>query len=94
MLPHGRGNQATADQLVAQAPQIAQIVDIGDSWKKTQNAAQGYDLRVLRLTNRSIPGPKPVHYLQGGIHAREYVTSETVTRYAEFLVSRYGVIPT
>lgn len=85
--------QNTADQLVAQAPQIAQIVDIGDSWKKTQNAAQGYDLRVLRLTNRSLPGPKPVHYLQGGIHAREYVTSETVTRYAEFLVSRYGIDP-
>lgn len=85
--------QAAADLMVAQAPQIAEIVDIGDSWKRTQNAALGFDLRVLRLTNRSIPGPKPVHYLQGGIHAREYATSETVTRYAEFLVSRYGVDP-
>ncbi|UXI65905.1 M14 family zinc carboxypeptidase [Tahibacter amnicola] len=82
-----------ADQLVAQAPGIVELVDIGDSWRKTQNAAQGYDLKVLRLTNRSIAGPKPAHYLQGGLHAREYVTSETVTRYAEFLVSRYGIDP-
>ncbi|MEO8672418.1 MAG: M14 family zinc carboxypeptidase [Tahibacter sp.] len=84
---------ATANALVAQAPQIAEIIDIGDSWKRTQNASLGYDLHVLRLTNRNIPGPKPVHYLQGGLHAREYATSESVTRYAEFLVSRYGTDP-
>ena len=71
---------ASAQALVAQHGAIAELVDIGDSWKKQQNAAQGYDLWVLRLTNRSIPGIKPVHYLQGGLHAREYVTSETVLR--------------
>lgn len=84
---------AAADALVAAYPEIAEIVDIGDSWAKTQNPANGYDLKVLRLTNRSLPGPKPVHYLQGAIHAREYVTAETVTRYGEWLANQYNVNP-
>ena len=84
---------ASAQALVAQHGAIAELVDIGDSWKKQQNAAQGYDLWVLRLTNRSIPGIKPVHYLQGGLHAREYVTSETVLRYGEWLAAQYDVNP-
>lgn len=84
---------ASAQALVAQHGAIAELVDIGDSWKKQQNVAQGYDLWVLRLTNRSIPGIKPVHYLQGGLHAREYVTSETVLRYGEWLAAQYDVNP-
>ncbi|MGE4070702.1 MAG: M14 family zinc carboxypeptidase [Lysobacterales bacterium] len=84
---------ASAQAVVAQHGAIAELVDIGDSWKKQQNAAQGYDLWVLRLTNRSIPGIKPVHYLQGGLHAREYVTSETVLRYGEWLAAQYDVNP-
>lgn len=84
---------AAASSLASNFPAIAEIVDIGDSWAKVQNSANGYDLRVLRLTNRAIPGPKPVHFLQGGIHAREYVTSETVTRYAEWLVNQYATNP-
>ncbi len=83
----------SAQAVVAQHGAIAELVDIGDSWKKQQNAAQGYDLWVLRLTNRSIPGIKPVHYLQGGLHAREYVTSETVLRYGEWLAAQYDVNP-
>lgn len=84
---------ASAQQLVAAHPGIAELVDIGDSWKKHQNSAQGYDLWALRLTNRAITGTKPVHYLQGGIHAREYVTAETVLRYGEWLAAQYDVNP-
>lgn len=84
---------ASAQQLVAQHPDIAQLVDIGDSWKKAQNPALGHDLWVLRLTNRSIGGVKPVHYLQGALHAREYVTAETVLRYGEWLAGQYGSNP-
>ncbi len=86
-------SHAAAQLLASNYPAIAQIVDIGDSWKKTQNAALGYDLIVLRLTNRAIPGPKPVHYLQGALHAREYATAETVLRYGEWLATQYGVHP-
>lgn len=84
---------SSAQQLVAAHPGIAELVDIGDSWKKRQNSAQGYDLWALRLTNRAIVGTKPVHYLQGAIHAREYVTAETVLRYGEWLAAQYDVNP-
>lgn len=84
---------SSAQQLVAAHPGIAELVDIGDSWKKRQNSAQGYDLWALRLTNRAIVGAKPVHYLQGAIHAREYVTAETVLRYGEWLAAQYDVNP-
>jgi carboxypeptidase T len=79
--------------LVASHSTIASIVDIGDSWKKTQNAAQGYDLRVLKITNSAITGVKPILYMNGGLHAREYATAETVTRFGEFLINNYGVNP-
>ena len=83
---------ASAQQVVSQHSDIAELVDIGDSWKKI-NSPPGYDLWVLKLTNRAIGGAKPVHYLQGGLHAREYVTSETVLRYGEWLAAQYDVNP-
>lgn len=81
---------ATAESLVAQKPAIAEWLDIGDSQLK-QLGQGGYDLRALHISNRSIPGPKPVLMLQGAIHAREYATAESVTRFAEQLVQGYGV---
>ncbi len=83
---------ATAEALVAQKPQIAEWLDIGDSRLK-QLGQGGYDLRALRITNRSIPGPKPVLMIQSAIHAREYATAESVTRFAEQLVNGYGTNP-
>ena len=80
---------ATAEALVAQKPQIAEWLDIGDSRLK-QLGQGGYDLRALHITNRSIPGPKPVLMIQSAIHAREYATAESVTRFAEQLINGYG----
>ena len=75
--------------LVSENPQIAQWVDYGDSWEKTQLLG-GYDLRALVLTNRSIAGPKPVFMVMSAIHARELATAESATRFAELLFNRYG----
>jgi hypothetical protein len=68
---------AFLDQKVAQHPTLAQKVDIGDSWCKTHPGScalpapwNGYDLYVLHITNQAIPGPKPVFWADGGIHAR------------------------
>ena len=83
---------ATAEALVAQKPQIAEWLDIGDSRLK-QLGQGGYDLRALHITNRSIPGPKPVLMIQSAIHAREYATAESVTRFAEQLINGYGTNP-
>ena len=81
---------ASAESLVAQRPGIAEWLDIGDSQLK-QLGQGGHDLRALRISNRSIAGPKPVLMIQGAIHAREYATAESVTRFAEQLVQGYGV---
>lgn len=82
---------ASAQQLATDYPTLATWTDIGDSWEKTQNQFDGYDMMALRLTNQAIGGTKPVLYVQGGIHAREYTTAETATRFAEYLLENYGV---
>jgi carboxypeptidase T len=83
---------ATAETLVVLKPQIAEWLDIGDSRLK-QLGLGGYDIRALHISNRSIPGPKPVLMIQSAIHAREYATAESVTRFAEQLVNGYGTDP-
>ncbi|HWS25925.1 MAG TPA: M14 family zinc carboxypeptidase [Xanthomonadales bacterium] len=77
------------DQIVAAHPTLASSVDIGDSWEKQRNAANGYDLKVLRLSNSAVAGPKPKAFMLGAIHAREYTTAETLMRFAERLLARY-----
>lgn len=78
-------------ELATTHPSLAQWIDIGDSWDKRNNSdADGYDLQVIVLTNHTIPGPKPVFFLMAAIHAREFVTAEVATRFAEQLVSGYG----
>ncbi len=83
--------------LAAAYPDLAQWIDIGDSWEKiTSGGNAGNDLMVLRLTNTTngIPSAdKPKLWVMGSIHAREYVTAETVTRFAEHLLANYGVDP-
>ena len=82
---------ATLDQLANAYPDLAQVVDIGDSWDKmTPGGPDGYDLRVLILTSTVYAGPKPRLFLMGGIHARELTTSETALRFAERLLTGYG----
>lgn len=84
---------ATAAAIAADHPDLAAWIDIGDSWEKTQDPGQGWDLRVLRLTQSAVSGPKPVFFASFAIHAREYTTAELGTRFAEFLVDRYDVDP-
>ncbi|MEM8996285.1 MAG: M14 family zinc carboxypeptidase, partial [Acidobacteriota bacterium] len=84
---------ASARAMVAAHPDLATWIDVGDSWAKTTDAAAGYDLFVLELTQSSVPGPKPVFFASFAIHAREYATAELGTRFAEFLVDGYGSDP-
>ncbi|MGB3295615.1 MAG: M14 family zinc carboxypeptidase, partial [Phormidesmis sp.] len=86
------------EAIAASNDQIASWVDIGDSYDKaTPGGPEGYDIQALQLTNKAIDIPdyeKPVLYVQGAIHAREYATTELVTRFAEDLVAGYGTDPT
>jgi carboxypeptidase T len=80
----------TAQNIVTNYPNLAAWTDVGDTWQKTQNSANGYDMRVLKLTNKNITGTKPVLFVISAIHAREYTTAELMTRFAEELVTKYG----
>jgi hypothetical protein len=78
-------------------PDLAEWIDIGDSWEKGAfGPTYGYDLMVLRLTNTTsgIPSAdKPKLWVMGAVHAREYSTAETVTRFAEHLLANYDLDP-
>src|SRR4029077_12727217 len=87
---------AFLDQKVAQFPDLVEKIDIGDSWCKANPGScilpspwNGYDLFVLHITNRNIPGPKPVFWADGDIHAREIATPEVVMRMIDFLLNNY-----
>ena len=85
---------ASAEQIMADYPNLASWIDIGDSWEKIQpDGLAWYDLMVLKLTNANIPGPKPKFFAMSAIHAREYATAELNTRFAEYLVENYGKDP-
>lgn len=92
-----------AQAIVAQYPTLAQWIDVGDSWEKTEpGGSPGYDMLVLKLTNADHPGTptgddpphgKPRLFVTSAIHAREYTTAELMIRFAEQLVTGYGVDP-
>jgi carboxypeptidase T len=82
---------ARIDQLAAQHPDLASIIDIGDSWEKSAlGGSNGADVRVLKITNSAVAGPKPILFVMTAIHAREYTTAELNLRFAEYLLDRYG----
>ena len=83
----------TISTLAIDYPQLAELIDIGDSWEKvTPDGPEGYDMYALRLTNEEmgVIDDKPTFFLMAEIHAREYVTAETATRFAEHLLHSYN----
>lgn len=83
---------AAMDMLAASRPDLVEIIDIGPSWRLSQGLS-GYPLRVIRLTNEAIPGPKPKLFVMASVHAREYTPAETLTRFVEGLVNGHGRDP-
>ncbi|MGB9724102.1 MAG: M14 family metallopeptidase, partial [Chloroflexia bacterium] len=86
----------TLQNLAANYPTLAELYDIGDSWDKVMpGGPAGYDIYALRITNENITplGTKPTFFLMAEIHAREYTTAETATRFAEYILQNYGTNP-
>ena len=81
---------AVAADMASSKPNLAQWLDIGDSWEKGAGVG-GHDLRVLKLTNRSKTGTKPKLFINSAIHAREYTTAALTLDFARQLVDGYGV---
>ncbi|MBC7955850.1 MAG: carboxypeptidase [Cytophagales bacterium] len=79
-----------AQNFATSFPNLAQWLDVGDSWQKTQNLG-GYDVRVLKLTNAAVGGTKPKLFVNSAIHAREYTTAPLALEFARWLVNGYGV---
>jgi carboxypeptidase T len=82
-------------------PDLAQIVDYGDSYLKTSTAGVGgHDLRAICLT-KAVAGDcaltptaaKPRLVVMAAIHARELSTSEMAWRWIDYLVDNYNVLP-
>ncbi|MED5622322.1 M14 family metallopeptidase [Ideonella sp. BN130291] len=80
---------AAAQGFATSYPNLAQWIDVGDSWQKTKGLG-GYDMRVLKLTNSAIGGTKPKLFVNSAIHAREYTTAPLVLEFARWLVNGYG----
>ncbi|MCD2441417.1 M14 family metallopeptidase [Agromyces sp. SYSU K20354] len=89
-----------AHDLAGAYPEVAELVDFGDSWLKTQGRG-GHDLLALRLTAdvEEQPAPtdgqegRPRFVLVAQAHAREVITSELAWRYATELLDGYGTDP-
>ncbi len=88
-----------AAEMAQRYPRLAQWIDVGDSWEKMSSGGEvGFDLRLLRLTNRDVAGTgapgandrKPVLMVLAGVHPRELAPVEAVIRFAEGLVRGYG----
>lgn len=80
---------ASAQNLVTQYPNLASWSSFGSSWLKSRGRG-GYDMNVLKLTNKSVTVTKPRLLITASIHAREYTPAELATRFAEYLLANYG----
>lgn len=82
--------------LAEQYPELVEVVDIGDSWEKTQGTADR-DILALRLTKKPAAGEEPADRPKtmwlGGMHAREIANPELLMRWAEGAVKGYGTDP-
>ncbi len=70
-------------------PNLAAWTVVGKSWQKSANLG-GYDLYVLKLTNKNIAGSKPKLFIQSAMHAREYTTAPLTLAFARELLTGYG----
>lgn len=84
---------AAAQGFTTTYPNLATWTNVGTSWEKTQGLG-GFDIGVLKLTNKNTTGPngtaKPKLFINAAIHAREYTTAPLVLAFARQLLSGYG----
>ena len=90
---------AHLDSVVAAHPNLATLVDYGDSWRKVQGL-EGHDLKAICITRKQAGdcalnpnSSKPRFVLMAAIHARELTTSEMAWRWIDLLVDGYNADP-
>ncbi len=89
-----------AEDLVANNPDMASWIDVGDSWEKDHarwrprfrhEGACGSPTPTWPAPPRPAFTGKPRLFVTSAIHAREYTTAELMTRFAEYLVANHGI---
>lgn len=80
---------SAAQGFVSSYPQLAQWIDVGNSWRKSAGLG-GYDINVLKLTNQATSGNKPKLFINSAIHAREYATAPLNLDFARWLLEGYN----
>ncbi|MDZ7393684.1 MAG: M14 family zinc carboxypeptidase [candidate division KSB1 bacterium] len=80
-------------QAAMRYPGLAQVVDIGDSWEKTQNKADR-DIWAVKISdNAAVEEDEPEVLIMGCHHAREIITPEIVLYFMNYLLTNYGTDP-
>ncbi|GGM46945.1 peptidase M14 [Longimycelium tulufanense] len=89
-------HSAHLDEVAQKWPDLAFVVDIGDSWRKTRGRG-GHDIKAICLTKREAGdcglnprSAKPRLTVIAQLHARELATGEVAWRWIDFLVEGYG----
>jgi carboxypeptidase T len=93
-----KAQYAHLDATAAAYPALTRVVDYGDSYLKTRNAATGYDLKTICITHKTAdydcklyPGaPRPRFVLMSQMHAREIVGGDISWRFIDYLTQNYG----
>jgi len=82
--------QNDLSSLASDYPDLAQWQVIGETWRKANGISGGDDLHVLVVGNQNSPHPRAPLVIMAAQHARELVTAESATRFAEWLVLNYA----
>ncbi len=79
------------NQLQSHYPNLVSLIDIGDSWEKTNlGGSFGHDIYALVIENKAISEPKPNLFLISGLRANAFAPVEINLRFAEYLLSNYS----
>jgi hypothetical protein len=88
---------AHLDAVAAAHPDLALLVDYGDSWRTVNSVPNGHDLRAICITQQregdcalDPETDKPRFLVIAATHARELSTSETAWRFIDLLVDGYA----
>ncbi len=89
-------HDAHMDAIATTRPDLAQVIDYGDSWRKVNALSGGHDLKVICITKRrpqdcalNPATDKPRFFSMAAIHARELSTSEMAWRWMDYLIDNY-----
>ncbi|MEM9101079.1 MAG: M14 family zinc carboxypeptidase [Pseudomonadota bacterium] len=83
---------STLESLASNYTHLATINDIGQSQRQITES-NGYPIRVLLVTDSASELPKTDVFIQGAMHAREYVTAPLVLALAKHLLENFGSDP-